>query len=646
MVNNPWEVESLQAFQFLKCPECTFDTKEENFFQMHAVNHHPLSIVFFDETCKKKPTNIKERTAKVKSDPVFLIEIDGETLIKPKKSKSSALNKCSKSKELNENIFESIQTGNVGNGRTFGPDPPISMDNGEHDTEHMEEVFENEIPKGSKSSALNKCSKSKELNENIFESIQTGNVENERTFGPDPPIPMDNGEHDTEHMEDDFENEIPEFCRQNFYIQNSSEEGFENETPEFGRQNFPEESMIRKEEKIEVKFESVSVDINDSIQIKTLIEPPGESNKCSFCNVNFSSLSDVNRHIEFVHEGKKPYKCERKKLVVAAKDCKICGASFKKHYTLKAHVFSAHKGTDFYDGRDYKCSICDRASTSEYGLKTHIKTVHGGKKPHKCLICPMSFSTKYRVEVHTKTVHETDNAFKCTLCKSSYKAEMNLKRHITTVHEKKNTFACFNCDDSFVLRKELQAHMELAHDQKYNCPKCDMSSSNKTSIMNHIKYVHEKQVKVKSHKCSTCDVSFASSTSLKEHIDAVHEKKKPHLCPLCGSSFAASSALKTHIENVHEGKKTCVCSICGKAFYSTHFMKRHFRIVHEGIKEKKEVLSCPHCDAMIKGKHALKIHIESVHEKKRFTCTICNHTYSRKSNMIRHISTDHKNKQN
>ena len=544
---NPWEVESLQDFLFLKCPECTFDTKEENFFQMHAVDHHPLSIVFFDETCKKEPTIIKEGTAKVKSEPVFLIEIDGETLIKPKGSKSSELKKCSKIKELNDKFFESIETGSVGNGCTFGPGPPISMDNEEHNMEHMEEDFETEIP-------------------------------------------------------------------------------------EFGRQNFPEEPMIMKRKTIEVEFESISVDIHNSIQIKTLIEPPGESNKCSICNVNFSSLSDVNRHIEFVHERKKPDKCE------------ICGASYKRHYKLKAHVLRAHKGTDFYDGRDYKCSICDRASTSENGLQIHIKTVHGGNKPHKCLICPMSFSTKYRVEIHTKTIHETDNAFKCTLCKSSYKAEMNLKRHITTVHEGKNQFACFNCDDSFVLRKELDAHMEFAHDLKYNCSECEMSYGDKANLLDHLKYVHENHEKIKPHKCPTCDACFDRVKLLQEHIDAVHEKKKPHLCSLCGFGFAYKSALKAHIGNVHERKKSDLCSLCGKAFYSTSRMKRHFRIVHEGMKEKREVLSCPHCDAMLKGKKSLKIHIESVHEKKRFKCTICDNTYSQRNNMMRHISTDHKDK--
>ena len=47
MDTNPWQVDSIQAFYFLKCPECSFDTKEENYFHEHALQNHPLSIVFF-----------------------------------------------------------------------------------------------------------------------------------------------------------------------------------------------------------------------------------------------------------------------------------------------------------------------------------------------------------------------------------------------------------------------------------------------------------------------------------------------------------------------------------------------------------------------------------------------------------------------
>ena len=50
---NPWQVESLEAFAYLKCPECPFDCKEDIFFQAHALENHPLSIAFFGQTTTK-----------------------------------------------------------------------------------------------------------------------------------------------------------------------------------------------------------------------------------------------------------------------------------------------------------------------------------------------------------------------------------------------------------------------------------------------------------------------------------------------------------------------------------------------------------------------------------------------------------------
>jgi hypothetical protein len=45
--DNPWQVESIDAFYFLKCPECSFDTKDQDFFEIHATENHPLSFTFF-----------------------------------------------------------------------------------------------------------------------------------------------------------------------------------------------------------------------------------------------------------------------------------------------------------------------------------------------------------------------------------------------------------------------------------------------------------------------------------------------------------------------------------------------------------------------------------------------------------------------
>ena len=45
--DNPWQVESIEAFYFLKCPECMFFSKEDKGFYHHAVKNHPLSFVLF-----------------------------------------------------------------------------------------------------------------------------------------------------------------------------------------------------------------------------------------------------------------------------------------------------------------------------------------------------------------------------------------------------------------------------------------------------------------------------------------------------------------------------------------------------------------------------------------------------------------------
>ena len=44
---NPWQVESIEAFYFLKCPQCLFFTQKDSSFYHHAVENHPLSLILF-----------------------------------------------------------------------------------------------------------------------------------------------------------------------------------------------------------------------------------------------------------------------------------------------------------------------------------------------------------------------------------------------------------------------------------------------------------------------------------------------------------------------------------------------------------------------------------------------------------------------
>ena len=68
MSDNPWQVDNIQAFWFLKCPECTFDTKKENIFQEHAVENHPQSFVFFLDGIDTK-VEIENDFFEIKQEP-------------------------------------------------------------------------------------------------------------------------------------------------------------------------------------------------------------------------------------------------------------------------------------------------------------------------------------------------------------------------------------------------------------------------------------------------------------------------------------------------------------------------------------------------------------------------------------------------
>jgi hypothetical protein len=66
---HPWMVESIEAFSFYCCPECTFRSKEENFFEAHALQNHDLSrYLFQDNFVQDVKIDIKVESSEAKHD--------------------------------------------------------------------------------------------------------------------------------------------------------------------------------------------------------------------------------------------------------------------------------------------------------------------------------------------------------------------------------------------------------------------------------------------------------------------------------------------------------------------------------------------------------------------------------------------------
>ena len=60
----------------------------------------------------------------------------------------------------------------------------------------------------------------------------------------------------------------------------------------------------------------------------------------------------------------------------------------------------------------------------------------------------------------------------------------------------------------------------------------------------------------------------------------------------------------------------------------------------EAMGGKPKKLKCDKCDISLSSQ-GLKLHKESVHEKRRFVCVKCNKTFTQKSNLQIHIKSIH-----
>ena len=91
-VDNPWQVESIEAFYFLKCPECNFFTKEDKAFYNHAVENHSLCFVLFGKPAESKEflvqrgvlnEDVNLRLKQIKNcDQKYVVEKETEIVVK------------------------------------------------------------------------------------------------------------------------------------------------------------------------------------------------------------------------------------------------------------------------------------------------------------------------------------------------------------------------------------------------------------------------------------------------------------------------------------------------------------------------------------------------------------------------------------
>ena len=111
-----------------------------------------------------------------------------------------------------------------------------------------------------------------------------------------------------------------------------------------------------------------------------------------------------------------------------------------------------------------------------------------------------------------------------------------------------------------------------------------------------------------------------------------------HICDICKKSLATAKNLRLHISSVHEKKKPFKCNDCEKSFSQKCALKKHTETVHEAKRE----FDCQNCKKKLSAKQHLENHISIVHEKiKPFSCDTCNRKFGTKLELQRHNNFYH-----
>ena len=562
---NPWNVQSLQAFLCLKCPECVFDTKEKDSFENHAIENHPLSSVLFGKTLKEEKTFDKEFDLR---DPLLADKMDSEDL----QWEPDYLDYCE----------SKLEEGPDHSGARFDSSGAFL---GYGYTEHNVET--NGMKQLKKTSKIvhkkkdgNECPICKE----VLES-QSSKMEHVSLMHPERKIHdchycdfkclilntlkkhkvRKHPEHCDPKMLPKTSNNsttrICQVCKEKFstrigmmehYISNHPDTkvyscqfcgvkqlGGRNLEKHITRKHPEQESYIPHSGKkagyrmcpiCKLSFKSRSL----MMEHFPSVHPEEKIYSCSLCDDKYLSLNGLNNHVFNHHERK-----------VTELGCSFCGKEFASKMDLKNHITSEHKD------KRYECSKCEASYRNQISLLSHIEQVHEGKK-HQCTTCGEIFETMIRLETHITVKHDEGKLFKCKSCKAAYTKSSSLQKHIAYAHEKISGHLCPECGKNFQFKANLRDHIFSFHEgKKYQCDLCTKSFMNKSTLQGHVSQIH-KGNKPPPIKCTLCEKSFQEKAGLNRHIRGVHEGKRPYACHLCGLAFTQGGNLKTHIKGKHK----------------------------------------------------------------------------------------------
>ena len=467
-MNNPWQVDNLQAFTFLCCPECHFRSKEEYAFQDHALSSHPDSQIFFNGHMMQNSTEMA-----VKVEPVDTYKYEEEySSCAPSSTNCDLAPITSDPLDIPVGSFQNSE--DLTGPSSFYPtnDNTLVTANQDDNQGRLSEIilepqsntdYENPIRK-LKRQVLGQCGIC-----NLF----FGNT----TTLEDHVISTHRNIDDHVMCFDETCGKITvDYLTMLVHIQRDSKHG-PNQAPIFyqcqicqiivnNRANLQRHLEYMHIKSATISSESLNEPVNSfqSIEENAIIKRMMKQvdGRCGICNLHFGNTTTLEDHVTSTHTS-----------VNGRVTCfdKKCGKSTVDYLTMLAHIqrYSKHgknKAPIFY-----QCQICQKVLCSKRMLQMHFEGGHEKRKT-KCPICNKEVLS-YILRNHIAKVHEAEKKggipFDCEECNYQSPHRHYLKQHIIKKHLRGFNGQLYKCTFCALLYPQvihLKRHMIKHHVEK------------------------------------------------------------------------------------------------------------------------------------------------------------------------------------
>ena len=249
--------------------------------------------------------------------------------------------------------------------------------------------------------------------------------------------------------------------------------------------------------------------------------------------------------------------------------------------------------------------------------------------PYQCELCGKSFEDigPFQTHISQHVMVPAENQFD------------EIKLHPTLIKQEPSftlNFTCDLCEKYFTHAVELENHKRASHATSkvlVNKPNTQVKKE-RVNVAISTQEIRTTTTK-KGRKMSDCKLC----------INCKSEKILPCLLKKCAEESNDSNAFEQTMEKLKASHATYKCDICGKSFFSWRGLQSHRLTDHEIASEiNKRKTVCDICFKVLSSAHAVKIHMETVHNKSRkWKCDKCEKDFTQKGQLRDHKIAAHSN---